>query len=406
MIRPALPLIAVTALGAALLTIEPLGAQSTTGFRTAGEARDALDAARQQQRNARARGERLEQQAARSSEAAEKKAAEAAALAARVQQAEAAITAAEARHAIATRQRRALDSRLADRREPLIRLTGALQSMSRRPLTLSALQPGSLRDLVHTRAVLDSTIPQVRKRTAALRSELDRARALEAEARAALADRRQSEAELAARRTELVAAARRERLVAQQASGGADREAQRALVLAEQARDLDTLVGQLEEAGSLRSELAALPGPIIRPANPSQASLSATPSPRASATAPPARYILPVAGRIARGFGEGGEGGPRESGIVLVTRPKAQVVAPAAGRVVFAGPYRGYGRIAIVEHANGWTSLVTGLGSLDVGVGQDVTAGTALGLTASGSQGVSLELRRDGEPVNPLDYLQ
>ena len=406
MIRPALSLIAVLALGAVIFSLEPLGAQSTTEFRTAGEARDALDAARQQQRNARARGERLEQQAARSSEAAEKKAAEAAALAARVQQAEAAITAAEARHAIATRQRRALDSRLAERREPLIRLTGALQSMSRRPLTLSALQPGSLRDLVHTRAVLDSTIPQVRKRTAALRSELDRARALEAEARAALVDQRESEAELAARRTELVAAAQRERLVAQQASGGADREAQRALVLAEQARDLDTLVGQLEEAGSLRSELAALPGPIIRPPNPSQASLSATPSPRASATAPPARYILPVAGRVARGFGEGGDGGPRESGIVLVTRPKAQVVAPAAGRIVFAGPYRGYGRIAIVEHANGWTSLVTGLGSLDVGVGQEVAAGTALGLAASGSQGVSLELRRDGEPVNPLDYLQ
>ena len=89
-----------------------------------------------------------------------------------------------------------------------------------------------------------------------------------------------------------------------------------------------------------------------------------------------------------------------------MTRPKAQVVAPGAGRVVFAGPYRGYGRIAIVEHANGWTSLVTGLGSLDVDTGQNVTAGTALGLAASGSQGVSLELRRDGEPVNPLDYLQ
>lgn len=406
MIRPAIPLIALLALGAAAVSLEPLGAQPVALFETPDAAREALDNARTQQRNARARGERLEQQAAQASAAADKAIAEAAALAARVQQAEAAIAGAQARHALAVQERRALDRRLAQRREPLIRLTGALQSISRRPLTLSALQPGSLRDLVHTRAVLDSTIPQVRQRTAALRAELDRARALEAEARAALADRRQGEAELVQRRTQLVAAARRERLAAQQASGGAEREAQRALVLAEQARDLDALVGQLEAAGSLRSELASLPGPVIRPERPEQASLSAAPAPRASATAPPARYILPVAGRVARGFGESGEGGPRESGIALIARPGAQVVAPGAGRIVFAGPYRGYARIAIVEHDNGWTSLVTGLASLDVTVGQRVAAGTALGLAASQEQGVTLELRRDGQPVNPLDYLQ
>ena len=323
-----------------------------------------------------------------------------------MQQAEAGIAAAEARLALANRERRMLDRRLAARRTPLVRLTGALQSMSRRPLALSALQPGSLRDLVYTRAVLASTIPLVRERTSALRGDLDRARTLEAEARAAVSDRRESETVLIGRRKQLVALAEQERLKARQAAGGADREAQRALVLAEQALDLDQLVGRLEAAGSLRAQLAALPGPLPRPADPASASLAATPSPIPSATQPPRQYQLPVAGEITAGFGEAGTSGQRQAGIALAARPRAQVVAPGAGRIAFAGPYRGYGRIVIVEHANGWTSLVTGLGTLDVAVGQAVAAGSPLGV-APGQRGeVTLELRQGGEPVNPLDHLR
>lgn len=392
-------------LSAGLLCL-PAIAQAPTPLESAEDARAQLDAARVQQRNARARGERLEQQAARSREASEKARSAAAALAARVQQAEAGIAAAEARLALANRERRTLDRRLAARRTPLVRLTGALQSMSRRPLALSALQPGSLRDLVYTRAVLASTIPLVRERTSALRGDLDRARTLEAEARAAVSDRRESETALVGRRKQLVALAEQERLKARQAAGGADREAQRALVLAEQALDLDQLVGRLEAAGSLRAQLAALPGPLPRPADPASASLAATPSPIPSATQPPRQYQLPVAGEITAGFGEAGTSGQRQAGIALAARPRAQVVAPGAGRIAFAGPYRGYGRIVIVEHANGWTSLVTGLGTLDVAVGQAVAAGSPLGV-APGQRGeVTLELRQGGEPVNPLDHLR
>lgn len=390
---------------AALLGLPAL-AQVPAGLDTPEDARDALASARQQQRNARARGERLEREAARSREAATKAKSAAAALAARVQQAEAGIAAAEAQLALTNRERRALSTRLAERRTPLVRLTGALQAMSRRPLALSALQPGSLRDLVYTRAVLDSTIPLVRQRTAALRSDLDRARSLEVEARQALADRRDNEVALRQRRSQLVALAEQERLKARQAAGGADREAERALVLSEGARDLDQLVDRLEAAGALRERLAALPGPLPRPADPTAARLSATPQPVPSATEPSARYQLPVAGAIATGFGEAEASGLRQAGIALAARPRAQIVAPGAGRIAFAGPYRGYGRIVIVEHAHGWTSLVTGLATLDVAVGQQVTAGSPLGLAPAQRGEVTLELRQDGEPVNPLDHLR
>ena len=93
-------------------------------------------------------------------------------------------------------------------------------------------------------------------------------------------------------------------------------------------------------------------------------------------------------------------------GISLAPRGGAQAVAPAAGRVVFAGPYQGYGNIVIIEHAGGWTSLVTGLAQLDIRVGQSLVAGAPLGIAGPGRPVLGLELRRAGEPVNPLDQLR
>ena len=82
------------------------------------------------------------------------------------------------------------------------------------------------------------------------------------------------------------------------------------------------------------------------------------------------------------------------------------MVAPARGRVAFAGPYRGYGQIVIVEHINGWTSLVTGLSKTSVVAGDELLGGSPLGSAAEQNPMVTLELRRAGEPVNPLQYME
>ena len=384
----------------------PGGASAAAALGASG-AREALEAARQQQRNARARAERLEQRASRLQESAGKAQSEAAALAARVQQSEAAIAASEAELALLTIQKQNLDRQLSRKREPLMRLTAALQTMARRPLALAALQPGSLEDLVHTRAALSAAIPIVKERTSGLRSELDLARDVETRQLQTLESLRAAEASLDSRRRNMLALAEKERLQAQRAAGGASREAERALFLAEEARDLDSLVGDLEAAAAMRSRLAALPGPVLRPgsAPASTPIAAATPRPLPSSTAAPDRYILPVGGRVVTGFGDPDASGERSSGLAMAARPRAQVVAPGEGRVVFAGPYRGFGAIAIIEHANGWTSLITGMSRVSVAVGQSVTAGSPLGQAGPAGSQVALEVRRDGEPVNPLDLL-
>lgn len=383
-------------------------ARQDASFTSAGETQAALAQALSEAAAAQQRGRKLEAEARNTAQVAEKTARRAAALAARIQQAEADISAADARIALIAGQQIQLDRRLAGRREPLVRLTAALQKLARRPLALSALRPGSLREAVYLRAMLEVAIPQVESQTAALRAEIDRARHLAAAARQAAAGLRGSEAELAVRRTHLAALETRQRLASRSVSGDANREIERALALAEEARDLDQLVARIDAEGSLRRELAALPGPVIRPAIPTQARVRMAPA-APLAPAPgvvPASYQLPVIGRTVAGFGAAMQGGGSSNGISLAPRPGAQVVAPAGGRVAFAGPYRGYDRIVIIEHADGWASLVTGLARSDVQAGDNLVGGGPLGVAGQVRPLVSLELRRNGTPVNPVDYLR
>lgn len=382
----------------------------TETYTDAGEAQRALAKAQADGRAAAARAEKLEQRSREARAVADKSAQEAAAIAARIQQDEAGIAAAQARIAISGKERAALDARLAVRRGPLVRLTGALQKMAMRPLALSIFKPGSLRETVYLRAVLETTVPEVRKRTVALRGEIAQRDRIIAEAGRALSALKKSEATLNDRRRQLAAVESRQRLASRKVSGDAAREAERALALAERARDLDTLVGQLDAAGALRRELAALPGPILRPGlggGQGEATKVAGPAAVASATTiPQMRFQLPVIGRTIAGFGETGAGGVRATGISLAPVDGAVVVAPAEGRVAFAGPYRGFDRIVIVEHPSGFTSVLTGLARADVAVGQEIVAGAPLGVAGSGRAAITFELRKQGEAVNPLDYIR
>ena len=397
------PLAVLGALGGSM-------AQTTTEIDNAEDAQAALTRAQAQGAEARSRAEVLEAGAASASAAADRTAQAAAALAARVQESEAQIAANTAQLRLIGQDQARLRIELAEKQRPLIELTAALQRLSRRPPLLSLLRPGSLREAVYLRAVLETLLPEVARRTAGLHQAIEHGQALAAQAKQASTALRVGQAELARRRTELGVIEERQRLASVQASGAANRESERALALSEQARDLTGLVNDLAQAGAVRDRLAALSGPILRPAQPQTAQAPSDLSVSPAATDAPARYLLPVAGRLVRGFGSSGPGigslGQTQSrGISIITQSGAQVVAPGAGRVAFAGPYRGYGLIVIVEHGGGWTSLVTGLSQLDCWAGEPLVAGGSLGQAGPGSPLLTLELRRQGSPVNPLDFI-
>lgn len=352
------------------------------------EARQALAQARGEAARARARAAALDRQARSALLAGDKAMLAAAALAARVQQAEAALAAADADLARVGATRRMLARRLARENAPVAQLLAGLQTQVRHPPLLHLLQPGSITDAVHMRAVLTAVEPQLRRRTSALRGDLSRARTLEQEAARIAMQRRALQRNLLARRGELAASSAAERLKARRASAAADREAERAFALAASASDLTTLVRRLEADPD--------PSPAASFSSANRAA-GATPRPVTDLTLP---HRMPVQGQRAAV-----QPSPR-LGLTLEPRPGALVIAPGPGRVAFAGPYRGYGDVVILEHAGGWTSTLTGLADAQVAVGQTVMAGSPLGSAASLDPRITVELRRSGEPIDPRMQLR
>lgn len=284
-----------------------------------------------------------------------------------------------------------------------MRLTAALQLMSRRPLVFSLMRADTLSETVYLRAILETMLPEVQRRTAGLRSEILRGRQLQDRARRAAANLKASEEVLTVRRQLLVTVESRQRIASRSAQGVASREADRALALAEETRDITSLMERLQADGTLRSQLAALPGPVPRPDRRGSMLVVGERAPARQA-GNGLSWIMPVNGRIVSGFGDA-TGATRSIGVTLAPAAGAQVVAPAAGRIAFAGDYRGFGRIVIIDHGGGWTSLITNLGRLDVAVAATVLQGSPLGLASPGRPTVTIELRKDGTPVNPLAFV-
>ena len=116
--------------------------------------------------------------------------------------------------------------------------------------------------------------------------------------------------------------------------------------------------------------------------------------------------FLPAHGKIVQRFGQ--ISGTQNQGVILETRPDAQVISPHDGWIVYAGPFRGYGLLLIIEHGEGYHSLLTGFSKLDSVPGQWVLAGEPVGLMGapkSGRPRLYIELRHNGQPINPLPWL-
>lgn len=364
--------------------------------------RQRLVMAKQQAASAAARADRLDQQAALERDAAARAGEEEAAVNARIDKAEADIAAAQARIALVQAALDAERARLAQHQGPIVRLLAALESLARRPAAGAVAEPGSVDDLVHVRAVLATVTPAIRQRTAGIRDELDRARVLRANAALAvesLADGRRAldAQQLALARLE-VTHRQRSATLGREALAASDS----ALAMGEAARDAVDRIGELGDEADTRADLAALPDPVARPDD-----LGRRSDGLALAAWPyyDVPYRLPVAGRLVTGLGEVSAAGVRSRGLTLATASDATVVAPAAGRVAYARRFGDYGTIVILDHGDGWTTLITGLSSADVALGQTVAQGTAIGQTGGGTPEVTIELRRRGRPVDMIPLL-
>lgn len=124
------------------------------------------------------------------------------------------------------------------------------------------------------------------------------------------------------------------------------------------------------------------------------------------------RLELPVGGKITEVFGELDGIGLKSKGINIITPSGAQVFSSFDGKVLYANNFRNFGPVLIIDHGDGFNTLMMGLERIDVKIGQNLLTGEPVGVMKelkpsnkhTGPE-LYLELRRNGKPVNPLAWL-
>ncbi len=117
---------------------------------------------------------------------------------------------------------------------------------------------------------------------------------------------------------------------------------------------------------------------------------------------------LPVTGKIAIAYGENDTLGAPAQGMHIKGVPGGTVTTPAKGTVRYTGAFQNYGKIVLIEHKNGYHSLVAGLDKIATVVGSHVVAGEPLGTlsTSSSTPTAYFEIRHNGEAVDPATHMQ
>ena len=113
---------------------------------------------------------------------------------------------------------------------------------------------------------------------------------------------------------------------------------------------------------------------------------------------------VPVRGKLIVKYGEKTALGLKSDGWRIRTRGDALVTAPADGVVKFADSFRGFGKVIIMSHKNGYNTVMTNMGNIDALVGQEVLAGEPIGRMNSNKPEMYLEVRRGDKSVDP-NYL-
>jgi len=287
-------------------------------------------------------------------------------------------------------------------RKTLIQLLAALQRVENNPPPAIATAPKDAAEVARAARLMSSLSSDLKKRADILASQLEDSQKLRVEIEAQRTRLDANEKTLQKRRSQISTLVSQKSDLEKSVTKDREEALREVSELASEAKSLRELIESFEAA-------TANIGPRIKPGN-------NRPKPRQSIAAKPVTLPkgvkkfasakgdlrAPVPGRITRNYGSG------EKGMTISTRSKAQVIAPYAGRIEFAGAFKNYDNVVILNVGDGYFILMTGMGQTYVETGENVRIGEPLGLmpfNAKGASNLYIEFRKNGGTINPKPWL-
>jgi len=344
--------------------------------------------------------------------------------AARVRDVEANIEATHARLKPLDEREHIFKTSLDERRTVIVEILAALQRIGRQPPPALMVRPEDALQAVRTAIMLGAVVPEMRTQADALAGDLAELLRVRNDIDGENAKLSRDLATLAHEqlRLNMLIDERQQKQTAVEQTLDAQR--QRAADLAHQVDNLKDLIAKLEqgldsatrqtrlnsraiEEDATRPDLAALkdPGRL---------------TPAVAFAANRGHLRLPVNGSRIREFGASDGAGGTQKGLSIATRSGAEITAPCDGWVVYAGPFRSYGQLLILNAGGGYHVLLAGMERISVDLGQFVLTGepvAVMGAVLGGGSQVStavtagakqpvlyVEFRKDGTPIDPSPW--
>jgi murein hydrolase activator len=337
--------------------------------------------------------------------------------AARVRDVEAKIDATQERLQSLDQREQVFQKSFDERRAVIIEILAALQRVSQQPPPALLVQPDDALKALRTAITLGAVVPDMRAEADAIAgdlADLSRLRKTIVSERADLSQNLDRLAHEQLRLNMLIDARQQKQATAEQSLAT---EQQHAEELAQQADSLTDLIAKLE-ASIDPATRAALDANRAIEKDATQPNLAALSDPGRLAPAVAfadarGRLPLPVNGVPIRSFGAPNGVGGTQKGISIATHQGAEITSPCDGWVVYAGPFRSYGQLLILNAGGGYHVLLAGMERISVDLGQFVLTGEPVAVmggqaqlsaaVATGSKQPVLyvEFRKDGTPIDP-----
>jgi septal ring factor EnvC (AmiA/AmiB activator) len=340
--------------------------------------------------------------------------------AAHIRDIEASVDATQARLNPLDQREQVFRTSLEERRTVIVEILAALQRIGRQPPPALIVKPEDALQAVRTAIMLGAVVPEMRTQAEALAGDLNEQLRLRndiAAENARLAGDLDVLAREQLRLNMLIDERQRKQAADEQAL---DAQKQHAADLARQVDNLRDLIGKLEqsldsttrearaqarsiEKDAMRPDLAALkdPGRMM---------------PAVAFAATRGHLRLPVNGVRIREFGASDGANGTQKGLSIATHASAEITAPCDGWVVYAGPFRSYGQLLILNAGGGYHVLLAGMERISVDLGQFVLTGEPVAVMGGGSQVSAVvatgtkqpvlyvEFRKDGTPIDPSPW--
>ena len=309
-----------------------------------------------------------------------------------------------------------LNLELADNQDVLSEVLAGLQRLEQNPPPAIVVQPGDVLQALRSAMMFGAVVPELRGAAETLQAQLVELESLQSQMAEQAIGKQQALAALATSRLDIKQLILAKKSLALSSNKGLEAEKKRAVELAEKAKTLKQLLASL---AAERSKAAAEQTAVTK------ARLEAERRQQEKAAAPAMAFSLaqgqlayPAQGQILKTFGADNGLGDRLDGIVIATSSTAQVTSPIDGRIEFAGKFRSYGQLLIVNAGEGYLVLLAGMEQILPAAGQSVKAGepvgvmgqkpaglaVANGLTNQSTPVLYVEFRKNGDPVDPTPW--